>query len=220
MDTSPGGANLTADGTLDWIIWGTTASGEIASKGATNSKSGGSLFGALGPATTGDIRGGLSSTQQFTYTDGTSPVSETAAVTKGLIFDANLESLNEGVRFTIAGDPTTERVLKIWGSGFDGVGTLTASLAGASNVNLLSQTYGTPTGHTKSPTLFTINYRPDTAGDLLTVQYVLTTNNAGANAHVGITAAAVSAVPEPSAALAGAGACAVMGMLRRRRRGV
>jgi hypothetical protein len=47
--------------------------------------------------------------------------------------------------------------------------------------------------------LYTITFRPDNPGDVLTVSYVLSTDNAAGSSHVLLSAVAV-AVPEPGAA--------------------
>jgi hypothetical protein len=212
VDTAPPApADLTAAGTLDWAIWGTTSTTASATKAPVNDKSGGTILGSLSEVTGGNLRGGIASTQTFSYSDGTSPSSQTG-VTFGLIFPVTLDSVGNGVQLSVAGDPAVQRIIRIWGSGTQGVGTLTASLNGAPDVVLVSQTYG----GTKTPTLFTINYQPDAPGDVLTVRYVLSTDGGGGNSHVGFQAAAISAVPEPATAMLLLGGAGILVMRRRR----
>lgn len=208
--TPPSPANLTNIGALDWAIWAATDTAAGSSRPVVNQKSGGAgVFSAITPSGGTQVRGGITSSQGFTWTDGVSPATGTNDATLGLIFNNTLDTLNNGVQFTVDGSTATERQVQIWGSGTNGTGTLTASLTGASNVVLVSQAYST-----KTPTLFTINFRPDNASDKLTIRYVLT-NDSGTNAHVGIQAAAIANVPEP--AMGAAGLMLAGGLLMRRR---
>jgi hypothetical protein len=213
VNTAPGPANLTTEGTLDWAIWNYSASTSALSIAPSNEKSGSlGLISDISAATTGGVRGGNPGTQTFTYSNGTSPVSQSNA-TLGLVFDTNLDAIGEGVQLTVTGDPLTLEVVNIWATGFDGVGTLTATLNGAAPITLFSQTYS---NSLKPPTLFTLNFQPNLGTDLLTVRYTLSTNGAATNSHVGIQAVTVSNVPEPSTAVALIGGVGLLLAFRRR----
>lgn len=213
VNTAPSNpANLTTEGALDWAMWGTIESGTASSMAVLNHKSGGpAIFSSITAATSGNVRGGITSSQGFTWTDGTTTATGTNVTNSGLIFDSNLDTVGEGVRFTVGASNTTERQVKIWGALNNASGTFTASLPGATDVVLSSQVV---TGGTKLPVLFTINYQADAPDNVLTVKFVLNTDN-GTNAHVGFQAAAVSNVPEPTFACIGMG---VVGLLAIRRR--
>jgi len=193
--TPPTSTNLTTAGTLDWAVWGGASSTGSPEKLVLNEKSGGvNAFSSISAVTLGNnVRGGNASTELFSYTDGVSPTSLTDTPI-GLIFTSALDSQGSGVQFTVIGDPMVERQVQIWASGTNGQGFFTASLNGAVPVELESQTYGT----TKTPTLFTINFRPNVVGDVLTVNFVLSSDGAGGSSHVGFTAATLA--PEPGVA--------------------
>jgi hypothetical protein len=188
------GSDLTALGTLDWAYWGRTTSSNLTTQPLINRKSGGpNIFSVISPVTGTNVRGGISSDHTFIFSDGQNSPTSLNTNDAGLIFNSTLDSVGRGVSFTVQGDPGELRQLLVWGSGTNGQGTLTASLNGASSVPLLSQVYTGKTG-----TLFTINYQPDNASDLLMISYALTTDGSGTNSHVGLVAAAVSVIPEPS----------------------
>ncbi len=215
VDLAPPNANLTTEGAFDWAIYDNTG-GATASISPTNTKSGSSVLNtaALTAVTVGNSVRGTSSkgAELFTYTNGTSPTSQTNA-TVAEVFDSTLDLVGTGVKFSVAGDPLVTRTLKVWATGFNGQGTLTATLPGAANQLALSQLYTA----SKVPTLFTITYLPDNPGDNLGISYVMTTDTGGAatSSHVGIQAVAV-AVPEPTSAITLLGGLAFV--LSRRRR--
>jgi len=214
VDTAPPAANLTNEGTSDWVIYDSAATATT-SISPTNTKSGSSILNtaALTAVTVGNsVRGtGTKGSQTFTYNNGTSPAAQTAAIIAE-VFDSTLDVAGTGVKFSVGGDPLITRTLKVWATGFNGQGTLTATLPGVSNQFALSQLYTA----SKVPTLFTITYQPDSAADQLGISYVMTTDSGGAatNSHVGIQAVTLS-VPEPTAAVTLLGG---LGMLLKRRR--
>ena len=209
-------ANLTTEGEIDWALWNITSAGTATSLAPTNTKAGGpGLFSSItvvsddSPAKT-LVRGGIASNKTFSYSDGTSPTSQ-SDITSGLVFPSSLDNIGEGVQFTITGNPGVEQVVKIWASGTNGSGRFTASVNGASDLVLDGPTYGG-----KTPTLFTLNFRPDNVGDLLTVKYALLNDGSSGNSHVGFQAVAVS-VPEPATGAAlFLGAGGLLGFRRRR----
>lgn len=222
VDTSTDGtasADLTALGTVDWAIWANTASGNVTPYPIRYSKAGGTAgFSSIAPVGAGaSTRGGNTATTAFSFSDGTAPTTSLSSTsTLGLIFNSGLETVGNGVQFTVGGDVNTERQIRVWGAGFDGRGTFVASLNGAPDVTLLSQTYAS--NNPKLNTLFTINYKPDNPTDLLTLRYTLTTNGTGSNAHVGFQAAAVSEIPEPGSVATLAAGGLLLAVRRRRKR--
>lgn len=229
INTTPSNTvDLTSLGATDWAYWGRTSaqfSGGL-SRPPINTKDLGatptvfSSITAVFPIATTEsknVRGGISvSGLTLGYTDGRNPPSTTfSSSDAGLIFPTKLDATDFGVQFNVTGVPSQAMQLLIWGTGTNGQGTLTATLNGvAMPLQLLSPTYD----GTKSNTLYTINYTPDSISDVLNIQYVLTTDSAGTNSHVGLVAAALSPIPEPSSILAaglGLGTCLII--VRRRK---
>jgi MYXO-CTERM domain-containing protein len=223
VNTSPGTAavDLTAQGGVDWAVWHVTGtSGVPGPVAATNRKAvENASISAVKVVGGGNLRGsGMGSwgTKLFTYSDGKSSPASITAQAQSLIFNSGLDTVGGGVEVTIEGDPSQLYEVNIWATGYNGQGTMTASLNGATEVSLVSQEYGS----TKAPTLFTFRFQPDSASDQLTLKYVLTAENANViNSHVGIQAITVSAVPEPGRALLGMLALSTLAFKRRRRAG-
>lgn len=211
------GVNLNDAGTLDWAIYDSGAS-STTSIAPTNYKSGSTVLQAvtLSSATaTQNVRGtGTNGAALYTYEGGAkSPFSQTAARIAE-VFDADLDTVGEGVKFTLPpGDPTQLRSVKVYATGFAGIGTLTASLNGVTDQSASTQLFG----QGKDLSVFTITYQPDSAGDSLSVKYVLSGRNTPApngSTHVGIQAIAIS-VPEAGTAM---GLIAGLSLLLSRRR--
>jgi len=206
VNTNPGTGvvDLTQQGNVDWAIWNYTSTGNTtAAVAATNRMNGGtasiSAISTLGASATGlrGSGGGSIGAKLFSYSNGVDPVSITS-VQQSLVFANPLDTTGVGVQFSLKGDPAQLYTVNVWATGYDGQGTMTAKLNGVTDVVLLSQTYNTTLP--KSPTLFTFEFTPDSADDVLTIEYLLTSNGGAVNSHVGIQAVTVSAVPEPSKA--------------------
>jgi len=234
VNTTPGNTtagtaiDLTATGTTNWAAWDIQASaGATTPRAPTNT-----LGPALSPGTAGYISaltgvGGATGNLQgsatlgsgfFNYTNGVSPVSLGAAAKFGTAFNTTLDTVGTGMSFTVTGDPTKVYRVSVWATGFNGQGTLIASLNGATNIQLATQTFV----NGKAPVLFTFDFQPDSATDLLNLSYTLTTDTpngsgtTGSNSHVAIQAVTVSVIPEPSSALALVGGLGMLGFRRRR----
>jgi hypothetical protein len=151
----------------------------------------------------------------YSYTDGVSPTTLTNA-TQGVLFDATLQNQDAGFTFTITGGAAgVPQVAKLYLSGFTATPLLTVSLPGAGDYTNNAVTYP---NSARPISLYTINFTPDNAGDLLTVKYV-TGPGSGTNANVDLQAVAVSPapVPEPASLAALALGGAVLATRRRRR---
>jgi hypothetical protein len=212
--TAPANVNLTGEGTVDWAVWDYQAGTAGTSGVPSNRKAGGSAVGTV-TAVLGTPRGitGTLSPPTYTYTNGTSPTSATAAVI-GAITDTSINAVGSGVRLNIAGDPTKVEVVRLYVAGFNAVGTLTAQLNGATTYVDSSASYG----GSRTGSVYTLSFQPNTAADLLQVSYTIQSLNTGGNANVDLQAVTVG-VPEPTAI--GAAAVAAIGLLARRRvRGV
>ena len=203
--------NLTNEGPVDWAIWDYTAAAQGTSGAPSNRKLGGTAIGNMS-AVVGTPRGitGTFSPPTYTYTNGTSPASATAAAI-GAITDTSVNVVGSGWRLSVTGDPLTTETVKLYVAGFNGTGTLTATLNGATTYTDSSRVYG----GTRSGALYALTFKPDSASDVLQVSYVLQSVSGSGNANVDLQAVAV-AVPEP----AGLGLLAIgaVGTLRRRQR--
>jgi len=219
VDTNPGTANvnLTTQGDLDWAIWNLNGTAVVPGTPTNRKNLVSPATPFIGPTLStvggGSLRGpssGQTGTKLFSYTDGISPTS-LASSTQGVIFNNQVNTVGAGLQVNITGVVGQETTVYVWATGFGVTGTMTASLAGAADVVLSTQAFGS----VRAPTLFTFTFTPTLATDQLNLSYVTTTSTSGSG-HVGIQAIAVSAVPEPSKAVL----CflGLMGLLRRRRR--
>jgi hypothetical protein len=210
--TPPSSVNLTTAGTLDWAIWniGTTS---ITPRLPSNTKKDGlGAISAISPVGGGSVRGySQLPTELYSYTDGTNPTTLTSS-TQNFASNSVLDSVGHGVSLTITGDPTQMYKVDIWTSGFNAIGTLTATLNGATTYSD-SNSYGA----LKTPAVYSFIFQPDSAEDLLTIEYVMTTDN-GNSAHVGIQAVTISAIPEPAATVLLVGGLGALACGRRPRR--
>jgi hypothetical protein len=203
--------NLTNEGPVDWAIWDAQAAGSGTSGARSNRKLGGTAIGNMS-AVVGTPRGitGTFTPPTYTYTNGTSPTSA-AGASIGAITDTSVNVVGSGWRLSVTGDPLTTETVKFYVAGFNGTGTFTATLNGVTAYTDSSRVYG----GTRSGALYTLDFKPDSASDLLQVSYVLQTATGNGNANVDLQAVAVS-VPEPGMISAvGLGA---VGLKRRRRR--
>ncbi|WAC19120.1 PEP-CTERM sorting domain-containing protein [Luteolibacter sp. SL250] len=236
VDTAPGhttsgtAVDLTASGTTNWAIWDFQSGADAATTRAPSNTLGtpvapgtaGYISGLTGISPeggTGNLQGsGTLGATFFTYSNGADPGSLSPPLKIGTAFSSTLDLEGTGMGFTVTGDPSQLYRVSIWAVGFNGQGTLTASLNGATSLPLVTQTFI----NAKAPVLFTIEFQPDSATDLLHLSYILTTDTpngsgtTGKNSHVAIQAVTVEAIPEPSAALALLGAFGLAGIRRRR----
>jgi hypothetical protein len=216
VNLTPGSPeDLTADGPVDWAIWDYQVGTAGVSGAPSNRKSGvtpviANISGVLG--TPRGITGSVGS-PKYTYTDGTSPASQTAA-SIGAITDTSVNIVGSGVKFAVTGDPTRLETVNVLVTGFSAVGMFTATLNGAPVYTDSSKSYS----NSRSPVTYTLTFQPDSAADLLQISYTIKSLNAGGSSNVDVQAVAVIA-PEPMSL----GMVIVMGMvlgLRRRGRRV
>lgn len=213
--------DLTAEGTLDWTYWEVTGSAASASVAPTNSKSGATLISNAASFGGGGLRGSSTSATvgRYSYTDGTSPVSNTNQDLAGLLFNENLaaNAVGKGFSLEITGSPDEERLVHLYLGGFDVDTQLTLSLNGVTSVVDTSQSFGN--FGAKQIAVYTVRFQPDTIADTLSVTYIATARlNSSNSSHVGLEAVTVSAVPEPGAALSLVGGAGLLLGLRRRQR--
>ncbi len=152
------------------------------------------------------------SSLKFSYDDGISPISSSGATVNGMADDL-LSTVGSGFEVNIEGLGSPQTAY-IWVSGFNADGQFTAFLGPDTVVfdESASLSYGGSTS--KAPVLYTVSFTTANPGDILKIRYEVKSIN-GSNAHVLLSAIALSAIPEPaSLALLGLG-----GLLMLPRRG-
>jgi hypothetical protein len=195
--------DLTAQGTLDWAYWAPTSATVVNPPVApTNEKLAGNAIGSLETIGGGGLRGSASSmtVERYSFIDGTSPTSGTNVSLAGLIFNSQLGTSADGKGFqlSIAGDPSQERIVTLYLGGFQATSNLTLTLNGIALPITDSQVF--TASNPKNLDVYTVRFRPDSLGDLLSVQYTASGITDATNGHVGLQAVTVAAVPEPGAA--------------------
>jgi hypothetical protein len=209
--------DLTAQGTLDWAYWAPTGSGLTPPVAPTNEKLASTIISSMSNVGGTTLRGSASSTttERYSWTDGTSPVSGTNASLAGLIFNSDLGSSanGKGLAFTIAGDPAVTRVVTLYLGAFAATGNLTVSLPGAAPITDSTQVFANSSP--KQMQVYTLHFQTDSLADTLLVQWTASSITDVTNGHVGAQAVTVG-VPEPGSI--GVAALGLVGMLARRGR--
>ena len=214
---TPSEANLTTLGTLDWRIWDGTAANP---NPVENEKASGTAISNLSTTTgTGVGNSAFTLKQSYSYTNGDSPTADPSTgggLNVGIQgTHANLLAAGSNFSFTVKPTNLEEHTLTIFaGSRYTG-STMTLALNGATTeVDTLAR----PGNTFIYDLVYTATFTPDDINDLLTVTLSAGPDSQdagdGRNA-IFFSAAAVSAVPEPSTALLGA--LGLLGLLRRRR---
>jgi len=174
-------------GTLDWAY---TSENDI------NRKDGGSLIGTM-PSSLSSA--GNRPDYGFTFSDGTDPVS-------GTVTDPTFH--NNDTFLSITAPSAGSFTIYFWGTAWNSVGTLTASINGASDAASITRL------NDRSPgALFTILVDGANANDTVSIEYVQTESLGGFDS---VAFTAVGVVPEPTTALLVS--LGSLALLRRRRR--
>ena len=214
---TPTAQNLTELGTVDWRIWDGTATNPAP---LYNEKALGTAISNLSTTTgTGVGNSAFTLKQSYSYTNGTSPSAE-ASTAAGLNVGiqgthANLIAANSGFSFTVTPASLLEHTVTIFGGSRYTGSTMTLALAGATTE---IDTLAAPSNTFIYDFIYTAKFTPDSLTDLFTV-----TLKAGPSSQdaadprnsIFFSAAAVSAVPEPSSLLLFA--FGSLALLRRRR---
>ena len=180
--TAASGYNLTTLGTSDWAHWGT---GEV--YGAFDHKAtGGSQISNVTTLGSGNYGQSHNASRDVSWTDGTPLASDSGD--DAYIF-AN-SALGAGYSFTVPADTTT-RTLYVYAGGYSDEMTLTAQLSDTSASNYVA----TASGSGLYTNLYTITYHAASAGQILTVSLVNTSDVNGVNGAVELIAAALAGAP-------------------------
>jgi hypothetical protein len=189
--------DLSQGGVLDWAYWAPTTTGLTPPVAPTNRKLGGTIISPMNVVGGTTLRGSASSTtvERYNWNDGTSPATGSNASLAGLIFNSDLGSSadGKGLSFTVTGDPLVTRWVNLFLGAFAATGNLSVTLNGATTV-LDTQVFAN--NSPKQIEIYALRFRPDTIGDVLTVQWTASNITDTANGHVGAQAVQV-AVPEP-----------------------
>ncbi len=179
-------ANLTAEGSADWVHWG---------DGALNRKNGVSaLIGTYTEVGSGQVGSYSNDPRTLSWSDGTPTAS--ASNSNGL----DVFSLNNGFSFTVPADGN-RRVLTVHLGGWLSGGTLTAHLSDQSAGDYVDTTAPASGQYDRN---YTLTYSAASAGQTLTVSWVMTsgegnmTLNGAALSGTGPGIAATGGTPQSS----------------------
>lgn len=195
--------NLTAQGGIDWAYWAPNTATVVAPLVApTNDKLGGLAIGNLDIVGGTGLRGSATSStdERYSFTDGSVTASGTNQSLAGLIFNGltGTSAVGNGLKFSISGDPSQERLVTLYLGGFASTSSLNVSLNGVAIPITDSQVF--PNSSPKQIDVYTLRFQPNSASDQLLVQYTASAVTDVTNGHVGLQAVTVAVVPEPATA--------------------
>ena len=199
--------NLTMEGNQDWAVWGFADGGKSTSLAPDVRKSGGSGISDLTSLSNGNPLRGLGQfgafAHTFTWSDGSATVSAVRALT-GLQHDGEqsprVSTVGEGFSFIVPAD-AVPRTLVFYVTTHLGIGRLAAILSdggAAPYVGVLDAL-----DRENAAGIVTIRYAANSAGQYLTVTFILVTANSPINSsNVAIQAASLAVVPDLPLSLA------------------
>jgi CSLREA domain-containing protein len=174
--------NLTAEGTTEWAIWGTSGSTSLTP--LQNAIPSGSyklsnVQESGGPFVVGSHSGFVGANPwSFSWTNGTGPVSGTG-VLGGISCNHSASTClsHEGFSFDVSATTTPQR-LKVYTGAHGGTGTLTAHLSDSSAPDV-TQSHGVDGFNT--PGVYTIDFAAGSPGQTLHVTWALSSHAASGN---------------------------------------
>jgi len=187
----PATIDLTTQGNTDWIHWGLNAANDVNRKSTGLSQI--SNFTKIGTGT--NVVRLTDSPSKISWTDGGTTISTTN--TPGGVYINNFDGPGRGFQFTVPAD-LIEHTLFVYLGEFNASGTLTASLNDGSGLTYTKTLNGVVNQTVQGK--YTINFKADAPGSLLTVRWVETTDM-GAADNITLQAVALCtppAVPEPA----------------------
>ena len=170
-DPAPGQADLSAEGTADWVHWG-----QGGKDGVTRKASGGHQIGDLADVGTGYRDATVGFGMSVKWSDGlpTAKMDDTHA-------SLWLNGVGHGYQFTAPAD-ARERVLRVYVGGIEGAGcSLTAHLSDGSAPDYVSKTFDGNSSFPWAPVpdgftgVYTLRYRAASPGQTLSVVWKLDT---------------------------------------------
>ena len=205
--------NLSTTGAADWIRWSSNASQISAPSNFDHSSTGGGKISTWTEITGSgltpfDNSAAGNNNRTFSWVNGTpNPVGTT---TLGYVWeDTGADSTGHGFTFTVAADTNTYD-LRFFVANHFTIAKLTATLLSPSSTPLASQTDTSWSASTVNPSAvetgyYDVVFTGAEALDTLNVNFQVGTNfgaanNASGNGYVGISAAALAIVPEPTLA--------------------
>lgn len=216
--------DLSTLGSLDWAIWNekTTSAAFSGPYAPLNSKLGASLISDMSTYNGGLLRGTTSLTTvplyDFSYTNGTAPstgsLNDPVGIFNNVTGTAGVTA-DAGVQVTLTAPSADPFLVYVWGTAFGSQVNLTATIGAATQSNT---SYSTSAALRTPGSLYTLLVTPDSAGQMLTLNYFLESTAEAGSGHVSLAAVAVTtAIPEPSMVLLGALALPAVWFVRRRR---
>jgi hypothetical protein len=170
-----GTINLTTEGTLGWAHWALGNKDDFNHRSAADLITKGTVFGGMA------TRWG-SYPQKFTWSDGTPTVS--ATTNAGFYVTGK----DDGFTFDASGDPAAARTLKLYLAWNNATATVDASLSDGSAPAFSGKVPPTPSGSMSiEPVVYTITFKPITAGAKLNVK--ITKTSAGGGQYISLLAA-------------------------------
>jgi fibronectin type 3 domain-containing protein len=172
-------ANLTGEGSNDWLHWGTAL---IRKAGVTSQVSNYLIVGS------GAVQVYSNDLRALSWTDGTPTVSGTD--NNGIFINAS----GNGYSFTAPADTTT-RVLTVHVGGWNSSGTLTAHLSDGSAANFVDSTALASGQYDRN---YTLTYSAASAGQTLTISWVMSSGTGNVTLNGAALQASTDTTP-PSA---------------------
>jgi hypothetical protein len=190
--SATGTYNLSALGTSDWVYWHQGRSG-----GATsNRRSGGSLIsGAYIVGGTGLFRPStntINTTLSFTYTDGTSPASDTVSKPSG-VYCGPYDVVGNGVRVNVNLPEKKTYIISVFVSSFKAACRLTAVLPGAPTY--LNTEFYSSSETVKECAVYTLRATPQFANENMILTFVQHTDTSATVEYPILVGVAVRAAP-------------------------
>jgi len=234
--TGTANVDLTAGGTVDWVKFGANSnaigSSIYASKDGGTAISGLTYIDLITPFDTtygsGENAGRELADSRWSmfWSDGTGGSSPHGYGTRTETANSDflgggMPDLGEGFRLTVAASSTLPHTLTLYVANFETQATFDVTAPGATPLQYVWNNTLVGSGSVHVGGTFALVWTPDSASDVLTVEYwstAFTDSASGGFANISVHGATLSAIPEPSTYAAMAGGIAMLALVMRRRR--
>ena len=190
--SATGTYNLSALGTADWVYWHQGVFGST----PHNSRSGGNLISdAFIVGGTGLFRpstNAINTTLSFTYTDGTSPLSDTVSQPSG-VYCGPYNVVDNGVGVTVNLPEKKPYIISVFVSAFKAECRLTAMLPGVPEY--VNTEFYSPSSTVKECAVYTLRATPQFADENMTLTFVQYTDTSATVEYPILVGVAVRKVP-------------------------